>query len=357
MPCLRLLPLYSFESAQRGPSLQLASKKPEGAFKDFALKEARFRILERASRPSRPGSCSSASRTSTSGIISTTTGGVNGRSSLRQPGEAAAAATADRGQEYKEVESERRIEHDYLGLKLKNPLVISACPLSATWSGCGAGGSRRGGGRIASLFEEQIEHDSEEMVRFTSSTRNSFAESADLLPRSGGLRSGPDGIPSKPSPRRRRRSAFRHRQPQRGEQGRLVPYAKMMQDAGADALEFETLLRGRRRRDDQRRRRVPLSRSGGRGQAIDLHSWRSSGGRISAPWPTMGVRLSEAGADGLVLSTVLPADIDLESMETCPSSVELALRTVGSRCGGSHPARRVKASLAATGGIHDATGS
>ena len=26
----------------------MASKKPEGAFKDFALKEARFRILERA---------------------------------------------------------------------------------------------------------------------------------------------------------------------------------------------------------------------------------------------------------------------------------------------------------------------
>jgi pyruvate-ferredoxin/flavodoxin oxidoreductase len=41
-------PLYSFDPRNESHPFQLASKKPEGAFKDFALKEARFRILERS---------------------------------------------------------------------------------------------------------------------------------------------------------------------------------------------------------------------------------------------------------------------------------------------------------------------
>ena len=41
-------PLYSFDPRNEAHPFQLASKKPEGNFKDFALKEARFRILERS---------------------------------------------------------------------------------------------------------------------------------------------------------------------------------------------------------------------------------------------------------------------------------------------------------------------
>jgi pyruvate-ferredoxin/flavodoxin oxidoreductase len=41
-------PLYSFDPRNEAHPFQLTSKKPEGAFKEFALKEARFRILERA---------------------------------------------------------------------------------------------------------------------------------------------------------------------------------------------------------------------------------------------------------------------------------------------------------------------
>ena len=41
-------PLYSFDPRDQSHPFQLASKKPEGTFKDFALKEARFRILERS---------------------------------------------------------------------------------------------------------------------------------------------------------------------------------------------------------------------------------------------------------------------------------------------------------------------
>jgi pyruvate-ferredoxin/flavodoxin oxidoreductase len=41
-------PLYSFDPREEAHPFQLASKKPVGAFKDFALKEARFNILSRA---------------------------------------------------------------------------------------------------------------------------------------------------------------------------------------------------------------------------------------------------------------------------------------------------------------------
>jgi pyruvate-ferredoxin/flavodoxin oxidoreductase len=41
-------PLYSFDPREEAHPFQLASKKPVGSFKEFALKEARFRILERS---------------------------------------------------------------------------------------------------------------------------------------------------------------------------------------------------------------------------------------------------------------------------------------------------------------------
>ena len=41
-------PLYSFDPREDAHPFQLASKKPVGAFKDFALKEARFGILSRS---------------------------------------------------------------------------------------------------------------------------------------------------------------------------------------------------------------------------------------------------------------------------------------------------------------------
>ena len=72
----------------------------------------------------------------------------------------------------------------------------------------------------------------------------------------------------------------------------------------------------------------------------------------------MGVRLGQAGADGLVLfNRFFQPDIDLETMETqprlhlsTPSELSVPLRWIAILHG------RVDASLAATGGIHDAAG-
>ena len=72
----------------------------------------------------------------------------------------------------------------------------------------------------------------------------------------------------------------------------------------------------------------------------------------------MGVRLVEAGADGLVLfNRFYQPDIDLETLEaeprlhlSTPYELLLPLRWIAILHG------HVKASLAATGGIHDAAG-
>jgi dihydroorotate dehydrogenase (fumarate) len=72
----------------------------------------------------------------------------------------------------------------------------------------------------------------------------------------------------------------------------------------------------------------------------------------------MGVRLCEAGADGLVLfNRFFQPDIDLEAMETrpqlhlsVPAELLVPLRWIAILRG------RIKASLAATGGIHDSAG-
>ena len=72
----------------------------------------------------------------------------------------------------------------------------------------------------------------------------------------------------------------------------------------------------------------------------------------------MGVRLAEAGADGLVLfNRFFQPDIDLETLQTepklqlsSPSELLVPLRWIALLHG------RVNASLAATGGIHDAAG-
>src|ERR1700742_3797115 len=71
----------------------------------------------------------------------------------------------------------------YLGLKLKNPLVASSSPMCAD-----VGNIRRledaGAGAVVlqSLFEEQIEHESEELDRFIDAAAEVGAESSSHFP-------------------------------------------------------------------------------------------------------------------------------------------------------------------------------
>ena len=89
-------PLYSFDPRNEAHPFQLASKKPEGAFKDFALKEARFRILERA----KPEASAQASRPRPAGHLQALSIlRAVGRSEPRKPATAAAEkAEKDNGE-------------------------------------------------------------------------------------------------------------------------------------------------------------------------------------------------------------------------------------------------------------------
>ena len=74
----------------------------------------------------------------------------------------------------------------YLGLKLKNPLVVSASPLSKKVDQVK---QMEDAGIAAvvmySLFEEQITHESLELDHFLSRATNSSSEAVSYLPDSG----------------------------------------------------------------------------------------------------------------------------------------------------------------------------
>src|SRR5512139_1559809 len=80
----------------------------------------------------------------------------------------------------------------YLGLKLKNPVVPSASPLSRTLESMkrleDAGASAI---VMYSLFEEQIAHDSAELSHYLSYGTESFAESLTYFPEVGEYNLGP----------------------------------------------------------------------------------------------------------------------------------------------------------------------
>jgi dihydroorotate dehydrogenase (fumarate) len=82
----------------------------------------------------------------------------------------------------------------YLGLTLKNPLVVSASPLSAE---VGYIRQMEDSGASAvvlpSLFEEQIQVESTALDHFLWQGTESFAESLTYIPNMEGYKLGPDG--------------------------------------------------------------------------------------------------------------------------------------------------------------------
>src|SRR5580693_2419849 len=127
----------------------------------------------------------------------------------------------------------------YLGLKLKTPLVASSSPM------CGDVGNVRrledaGAAAVVlqSLFEEQIEQESDELDRFIRQGDNVGPESVSHFPEMGGRVMGPDAylahivkckqavkIPVVASLNGTSLGGWLH-------------YAKQMEQAGADALEL-----------------------------------------------------------------------------------------------------------------------
>jgi dihydroorotate dehydrogenase (fumarate) len=243
----------------------------------------------------------------------------------------------------------------YLGLELRNPLVVSACPMSEKLDTL-----RRledaGAAAVVfpSLFEEQIEQEEMEIHALYEASIESFAESLTYLPELDDYNIGPDGYL-----RRLEAAKSAVSIPVIGSlngvtTGGWVRYARLIQDAGADALELNVYF-------------VPAdpetTSSQAENQYLDLVAAVSDAVSIPlavkvAPFFSafahMARRLVGAGADGLVLfNRFIHPDIDLDQLKVVPNLVlsrpvemRLPLMWLGLLRG------RIEASMAATSGVH-----
>jgi dihydroorotate dehydrogenase (fumarate) len=246
----------------------------------------------------------------------------------------------------------------YLGLHLKGPLVVSPSPL------CEDLGTVRkmedqGAAAVVlhSLFEEQIRVESQHLDRFLSETAESYAEATSYFPDMTAYNFGPDGYLEY---LRRVKEAVEI--PVIGSLNGATPggwleYAKLMQDAGADALELNVYylpndpeLTGELVERNYCDLVSAVSRSVTIPVAVKLGPYFSA-------MSNMAQRLEAAGASGLVLfNRFYQPDFDLEALEVVPNLIlsnpyELLLRL--------HWVavlyNTVKTDLAITGGVHSAT--
>jgi dihydroorotate dehydrogenase (fumarate) len=247
----------------------------------------------------------------------------------------------------------------YLGLTLKNPLVIAASPMTQKLDSLITLEEKGAAAAVfPSLFEEQIEHDTLELTRLHEFGTHSFHEAQTYFPDEDDFNVGPERYLEAISTAKKAVTIPVIASLNGTSTGGWVRYAKMMQDAGADALELniyfiaaDLAMTGR----DVEARYCDLVAAVKESVSIPL---AVKIGPYFSALGNMAKRLVEAGADGLVLfNRFLQPDIDLETMETRPHlelsttfEMLLPLRWIAILHG------RLKASLALTGGLHDAEG-
>lgn len=245
----------------------------------------------------------------------------------------------------------------YLGLSLRTPLVPSASPLSEKIDNI-----RRmedaGAAAVVlySLFEEQIVLDQLELDHRLTQGTESFAEAITYFPKPSTFRLGPEGY-------------LKHiRQAKAAVKipviaslngtslGGWTSYARQMEQAGADALELNVYY-------------IPtdVEQSAEQVEQTYVDILKAVKSAVSIPvalklgpffsnMARMARSIDQAGADGLVLfNRFYQPDVDLEALEirphvllSTPQALRLPLTWTGILYG------RVRANIAATGGIHEA---
>jgi dihydroorotate dehydrogenase (fumarate) len=246
---------------------------------------------------------------------------------------------------------------NYLGLKLRTPLVVGASPLSEDLSNLkrmeDAGASAV---VLHSLFEEQLRQDRLELHQRLEQGTESFAEALSYFPQPQEYRLGPEEY---------LRHIWKAKQFLKvpviaslncSTVGGWTEYAGQIQRAGADALELNIYyiptdpdLPGDELEDNyvnilravRAEIKIPI--------AVKLSPFFTNFANIAK-------RFDEAGANGLVLfNRFYQPDIDLEDLEvkpnillSTPMAMRLPLRWVAILYG------RIHGSLAATSGIHRA---
>jgi len=245
----------------------------------------------------------------------------------------------------------------YLGLSLKNPLVVSPSPLCED---LGAIRKMEDAGASAvvlhSLFEEQLSINSQDLDRFLTSGTESFAEALSYFPDMGQFKLGPEAYLEHIQKAKKAVKIPIIGSLNGVSTGGWVSFAKKIEQAGADALELNVYyiatdpdMSGAQVeqmyadlvRDVRASLKIPI--------AVKLGPYFSSMASVAR-------RLDQAGANGLVLfNRFYQPDFDLEKLEVTPNlnlsrSEELRLRL----CWVAILSGRIKADMAITGGVHTA---
>ncbi|MGR9114936.1 MAG: dihydroorotate dehydrogenase-like protein [Gammaproteobacteria bacterium] len=246
----------------------------------------------------------------------------------------------------------------YLGLDLKHPIIASSTPLSETLDGIRLLEDSGAAAIVMfSLFEEQIRRENEAFDILLDSGTESFAESLNYFPHIDRSPKGPEHYLNLIS-----KAVAATDIPIIGSLNGItnegwIDYAKQIQDAGAHALELNIyfiptdieMLPGE---VEQRYFNIlqSVKNSVSIPVAVKLSPFFSSIGN-------MAKRLTEAGADGLVLfNRFYQPDFDLNLLQvdpranlSTPEEIRLPLLWIAVLFG------RIEASLAASRGVHSST--
>ncbi len=243
----------------------------------------------------------------------------------------------------------------YMGLKLKNPIVPSASPLSRDINTIKALEDAGASAIVLySLFEEQITHEAVELNYLTTQGSESYAEAVTYFPEPSEYHLGPEEYLEHLQKAKRAVNIPVIASLNGVTTGGWLEYAKNIEQAGADGLELNIYYiptDSKKTCEDienlyldilktvRSEVKIPV--------AVKLSPFFSSMANIAK-------RLDENGANALVLfNRFYQPDIDLETLDVVPNiflstpqAMRLPLRWVAILYG------KIKADIAATSGIH-----
>ncbi|MFQ6609975.1 MAG: dihydroorotate dehydrogenase-like protein [Fidelibacterota bacterium] len=248
-----------------------------------------------------------------------------------------------------------RLATTYMGMDLKNPLVVSASPLSKDVD-MAKKLEDEGASAIVmySLFEEEIYHEDDELDFYLSHGSESFAESLSYFPDSHNFLKGPEAYLNQ-----LRLLKESVNIPVLGSlngisKGGWIEKAKLIQEAGADGLELNVYyLSTEFHESDDYVNQIHIDILTEIKNKVNIPVAVKIGQNIGA-LPNFAKRLENAGADALVMfNRFYQPDIDLEKLEINPSlhlstsnEILMPLRWIAVLW------KKVNMSLAATSGVH-----
>lgn len=245
---------------------------------------------------------------------------------------------------------------NYLGLKLKNPIVPSASPLSESvdtvkkLEDAGAAAVV-----VYSLFEEQLRHESGEIDHYLSYGTESYAEATSYFPEPDEFKLGPVEYLDHIANLKKSVDIPIIGSLNGVSKGGWVEFAKNIEQAGADALELNVYY-------------IPTNAylSGTEIETMYIDTLTAVKKNLNIPvsvklspfftsMANMAAKLDKAGADGLVLfNRFYQPDFDLEKLEIVPNlmlsnnwEMRLPLRWIAILYD------NIKASLALTSGVQN----